>query len=46
MVRKILNMLESLDLKEEVKNVRAELFQSSISKRDRLLKRLRLLETF
>ena len=44
--KKILNMLESLDLKEEVKNVRAELFQSSISKRDRLLKRLRLLETF
>lgn len=44
--KKILNMLESLDLKEEVKNVRAELFQSSISKRDRLLRRLRLLETF
>jgi len=44
--KKILNMLESLDLKEEVKHVRTELFQSSISKRDRLLKRLRLLETF
>lgn len=44
--KRILNMLESLDLKEEVKNVRAELYQSSISKRDRLLKRLRLLETF
>jgi len=44
--KRILNMLEALNLKEEVKNVRAELYQSSISKRDRLLKRLRLLETF
>ena len=44
--KRILNMLESLDLKEEIKIVREELFHSSISKRDRLLKRLRLLETF
>ena len=44
--KRILNMLESLDLKEEIKAVREELFHSSISKRDRLLKRLRLLETF
>jgi len=44
--KKLLNMLESLNLKEEVKNVRSELFQSAISKRERLLKRLRLLETF
>nr|AOW70755.1 RNA polymerase b'-subunit [Monodopsis sp. MarTras21] len=44
--KRILNMLESLDLKEEIKNVREELFNSSLSRRERLLKRLRLLETF
>ena len=44
--KRILNMLESLDLAQEIKIVRQELFNSSLSKRERLLKRLRLLETF
>nr|YP_010478554.1 RNA polymerase b'-subunit [Chlorobotrys sp.]UVI60859.1 RNA polymerase b'-subunit [Chlorobotrys sp.] len=44
--KRILNMLESLDLHEEIKILRQDLIQSSLSKRERLLKRLRLLETF
>lgn len=44
--KRILNMLESLDLQEEIKILREDLSNSSLSKRERLLKRLRLLETF
>nr|YP_009550372.1 RNA polymerase b'-subunit [Characiopsis acuta]QAA11302.1 RNA polymerase b'-subunit [Characiopsis acuta] len=44
--KRILNMLESLDLPHEIKNLRDDLLHSSLSKRERLLKRLRLLETF
>jgi DNA-directed RNA polymerase subunit beta' len=44
--KRILNMLESLDLQEEIEIARKEVVVASLSKRDRLLKRLRLLETF
>lgn len=44
--KRILNMLESLDLQEEIGASRKEVAIASLSKRERLLKRLRLLETF
>lgn len=44
--KRILNMLESLNLDDEIKFLRESISNSSLSKRDRLLKRLRLLETF
>lgn len=44
--KRILNMLESLDLNEEIKILREDVSEASLSKRERLLKRLRLLETF
>lgn len=42
----ILKMLKSFDLNDEIKQLRQDLSHSSLSKRERLLKRLRLLETF
>ena len=44
--KNVLNMLQSLDLKKETKEIRSELINTSRSKRSRLLRRLRLLETF
>nr|YP_010478691.1 RNA polymerase b'-subunit [Eustigmatophyceae sp. WTwin 8/9 T-6m6.8]UVI60996.1 RNA polymerase b'-subunit [Eustigmatophyceae sp. WTwin 8/9 T-6m6.8] len=44
--KRILNMLESLNLEQEIIVLRKSISISSLSKRDRLLKRLRLLETF
>jgi DNA-directed RNA polymerase subunit beta' len=42
----ILTMLEELDLPKEIEQLREQIRTSTLSKRDRLLKRLRLLETF
>lgn len=44
--QRILNMLKSLDLEKEIRILRQDLINSSLSKRERLLRRLRLLETF
>lgn len=44
--KRILNMLESLDIQEEIDLARQEISLASLSKRERLLRRLRLLETF
>nr|YP_010478836.1 RNA polymerase b'-subunit [Neustupella aerophytica]UVI61141.1 RNA polymerase b'-subunit [Neustupella aerophytica] len=44
--KRILNMLESINLDDEIKDLRDDLSHSSLSKRERLLRRLRLLETF
>jgi DNA-directed RNA polymerase subunit beta' len=44
--KRILNMLECLDIQEEIEEARKEVILASLSKRERLLKRLRLLETF
>lgn len=44
--RRILNMLESLDLNEEIEVAREEVSLATLSRKEKLLKRLRLLETF
>ena len=44
--KRILNMLESLNIEEEIQISRREVSLASLSKRERLLRRLRLLETF
>lgn len=43
---KILNLLESLNLPQEIAFERNQIASSTISKREKILKRLRLLETF
>nr|YP_009550799.1 RNA polymerase b'-subunit [Eustigmatophyceae sp. Mont 10/10-1w]QAA11732.1 RNA polymerase b'-subunit [Eustigmatophyceae sp. Mont 10/10-1w] len=42
----ILSMLEELELPNEISSLRQQILTSTLSKRERLLKRLRLLETF